>query len=103
MLSVLACSSTTVVRTSDPAAKIYLDGELRGTGMITETNSKIVGTSTIVRIEKPGCEPDMYTFSRNEEFDVGACIGGIFTLVPFLWIMKYKPERVYEYRCRPTK
>jgi hypothetical protein len=34
--------------------------------------------------------------SRNEEFDVLACIGGVFVLVPFLWIMKYKPVHQFE-------
>jgi hypothetical protein len=35
-------------------------------------------------------------FCRNEEADVGAIIGGIFFLFPFLWTMKYKPGRLYE-------
>jgi hypothetical protein len=34
--------------------------------------------------------------SRNEEFNVGACIGGVLVLFPFLWIMNYKPEHTYE-------
>ncbi len=27
------------------------------------------------------------------------CAGGVFVLVPFLWIQKYKAEHVYEYEC----
>lgn len=99
----VACSSTTIIRSSDSAAKIYVDGEFRGTGVVTHTDSKIVGSSTSVRIEKQGCEPQYYNFSRNEEFDAGACAGGVFVLVPFLWIQKYKPERIYEYQCSPKK
>jgi hypothetical protein len=34
--------------------------------------------------------------TRNEQFSVGACIGGVLVLVPFLWIMEYKPEHSYE-------
>ncbi len=97
-----SCSSTTMIRTTDPQAKIYIDGEFKGTGTVTHTDTKIVGATNSVRIEKPGCEPAFYTFSRSEEFDAGACAGGVFLLVPFLWIQKYKPERTYEYNCVST-
>lgn len=97
-----SCSSTTLIRTTDPQAKIYIDGELKGMGSVTHTDTKIVGSTNSVRVEKPGCEPAFYTFSRNEEFDAGACAGGVFVLVPFLWIQKYKPERTYEYNCVST-
>jgi hypothetical protein len=97
--SLVACSSTTVIRTTDPETKIYLDGEYRGTGSVVESNTRLVGSTTMVKLQKPGCAAKNVHFSRNEEVDVGALIGGIFLLVPFLWIMKYKPEHVYEYRC----
>lgn len=97
-----SCSSTTMIRSTDSQAKIYIDGELKGTGSATHTDTKIVGSTNSVRIEKPGCEPAFYTFSRNEEFDAGACAGGVFLLVPFLWIQKYKAERTYEYNCVST-
>ena len=98
-----SCSSTTMIRSTDPQAKIYIDGEVKGTGVATHTDTKIIGSTTSVRIEKQGCEPSYYTFSRNEEFDAGACVGGVLVLVPFLWIQKYKPERTYEYNCVPKK
>lgn len=98
-----SCSSTTLIRTTDSQAKIYVDGELKGTGAATHTDSKMVGSTTSVRIEKPGCEPVFHSFSRNEEFDAGACAGGVFLLVPFLWIQKYKPERTFEYNCTAKK
>lgn len=102
-LSIVACSSTTQIRSSDPDAKIYVDGEYKGKGAVTYTDTKTVGSTTFVRIEKAGCEPRNYNFSRNEEFDVGACIGGVFVLVPFLWIQKYKPEHSYEYTCEKIR
>ena len=95
----VGCSSTTMIRSTDPEAKIYVDGEYKGRGQVSHTDTKIVGSTTSVRMEKDGCEPMHYTFARNEEFDVGACAGGVFVLVPFLWIQKYKPERTYEYTC----
>jgi len=43
-----------------------------------------------------GYEDFLGSFSRDEEVDVGAIIGGIFFLFPFLWTMKYKPFHTYE-------
>ena len=103
VVSLISCSSTTMIRSSDPDAKIYVDGEFKGTGMATHTDQKTVGSTTSVRIEKDNCEPQFYTFSRSEEFDVGACIGGALVLVPFLWIQKYKSERTYDFTCRKRK
>jgi hypothetical protein len=102
-MSFVACSSTTTIRTTDPEAKIYIDGEMKGRGVVTHSDTKIVGSTTSVRIEKDGCEPLYTSFSRNEEFDAGACAGGVFVLVPFLWIQKYKPERTFEYSCVKRK
>lgn len=62
------------------------------------TDTKIVGSTTTVRLEYPGYETTTGTISRNEEFDVGACIGGVFLLFPFLWIQKYKPIHTFELR-----
>lgn len=58
--------------------------------------TKIVGSTTSVKIVKEGYEPFITSFSRDEEVDVGAVIGGFFVMVPFLWTMKYKPARTYE-------
>jgi len=99
----IGCSSTTTIRSTDSSAKIYVDGELKGTGVVTHSDTKMIGSSTSVRMEKPGCEPMFYSFSRNEEFDAGACAGGVLVLIPFLWIQKYKPEHIYEYNCNPKK
>jgi hypothetical protein len=94
-----ACSSTTIIRSTDPEAKIYVDGELKGRGSYSHSDTKVTGSVTQVRLEKPGCPPQEYRFSRNEKFDWGACLGGLVTLVPFLWIKKYRPEHVFDYRC----
>lgn len=58
LLSILAsCSSTTNIRSTDPNAKIYVDGEFKGTGVATHTDSKtIVSAPTQVRIQKEGCQ-----------------------------------------------
>lgn len=99
MLTFAACSSTTTIRSSDPSTKIYVDGEMRGTGMVSITDSKIVGSTTSYRLERPGCQPQFGQFSRNEQMSVGALLGGLVLVVPFLWIMEYKPEHYVEFSC----
>lgn len=101
--SIVGCTSSTLIRSTDADAKIYVDGEFKGKGQYTYSDTKIVGSTTSVRLEKEGCDPMSFSFSRSEEFDAGACAGGVFVLFPFLWVMKYKPERTYEYVCNKRK
>lgn len=91
-----SCASTTIIRSTPSDAKLYLNGEPVGETPYTHTDTKIVGSSNTVRLEKEGYETLNTSFSRNEEADVGAIIGGILVLVPFLWTMKYKPVHIYE-------
>ena len=97
----ISCASTTTISVNDKDARIFIDGEFKGKGAVTHTDQKIVGSTTHVDIKKQGCKPQSYAFSRGEVFDAGACIGGVFLLFPFLWIMKYKPARTFEFECHP--
>jgi hypothetical protein len=91
-----SCGSTTMIQSIPSDAKLYMNGEYMGNTPYTYRDTKVVGSSTLVRLEKEGYNPFNTSFSRDEELDVGALIGGVFLLVPFLWIMKYKPFRTYE-------
>lgn len=91
-----SCASTTMIQSNPSGAKLYLNGEYVGETPHTHSDTKIVGSTTTVRLEKEGYETFNEAFSRNEEADVGAIIGGILVLFPFLWTMKYKPSRTYE-------
>ena len=91
-----SCGSTTLIQSSPGGAKLYLDGESVGQTPYELRDTKIIGTCTAVRLEKEGYETFHTNLCRNEEADVGAIIGGIFLLVPFLWTMKYKPMHSYE-------
>lgn len=91
-----SCASTTMIQSNPSGAKVYLNGESVGTTPYTHRDTKIVGSTTTVKLEKEGYDPLTTSFSRDEEVDVGAIIGGIFVLVPFLWTMKYKPTHTYE-------
>ena len=93
-----ACASSTMIQSQPSGAKLYLNGEPVGTTPYTMTDTKIVGSTTTVRLEYPGYESTTGLISRNEEFDVGACIGGVLLLVPLLWIQKYKPTHTFELR-----
>ncbi len=91
-----SCVSTTMIQSTPSGAKVYLNGESVGKTPYSHTDTKIVGSTTTVKLEKEGYEPLNTSFSRNEEVDVGAIIGGLFVWIPFLWTMKYKPIHTYE-------
>ncbi|MDX5347506.1 MAG: PEGA domain-containing protein [Hymenobacteraceae bacterium] len=91
-----SCASSTIIQSVPSGAKVYLNGEPVGSTPYTHTDTKIVGSTTSVKLEKEGYEPVVTSFSRDEEVDVGAVIGGLLVYVPFLWIMKYKPFHNYE-------
>ncbi len=94
-----SCSSTTLIQSNPSGAKVYLNGEPVGTTPYTHKDTKIVGSTTTVQLEKEGYDPLHTSFSRDEAVDVGAIIGGLFVLVPFLWTMKYKPTHTYELKA----
>lgn len=91
-----SCASTTMIHSIPSGAKVYLNGEYCGTTPYAHSDTKVTGSSTSVRLEKDGFKPFYGQFSRNEDVDVGAIIGGFLVLVPFLWTMKYKAMRTYE-------
>ncbi|MGM0667471.1 MAG: PEGA domain-containing protein [Bacteroidota bacterium] len=91
-----SCASTTIIQSDPPGAKLYLNGEPVGETPYTHTDTRIIGSTNTVMLTKEGYEDFMASFSRDEEVDIGAVIGGIFFLFPFLWTMKYKPFHTYE-------
>ncbi len=91
-----SCSSTTMIESRPPGAKVYLNGMSVGTTPYRHSDTKIVGSSSSIRLELDGYEPLNTSFSRDEAADVGAIIGGLILLVPFLWTMKYDPIHLYE-------
>lgn len=94
-----ACTSSTVIRSSDPNSRIYVNGEYMGTGEAYYSDEKVAFSRNKVEIRKDGCRTDYHSFRRNEEADLGAIVGGIFLTVPFLWVTEYKSHRAYEFNC----
>lgn len=100
-LLVVSCTSSTVIRSSDPDARIYVNGEYVGTGHAHYSDEKVAFSRNEVELRKEGCRSEHYSFRRNEEADIGAIIGGIFLTVPYLWATEYKGHRAYEFQCQP--
>lgn len=91
-----ACASSTVIRSEPSGATVYVDGSKVGQTPYVYTDTKTVSSTTRVKLRREGYEDFEALLVRNEEFQAGPCIGGFFTLVPFLWIMGYRPEHNYE-------
>jgi hypothetical protein len=94
-LVMTGCSSTTTFNSIPSGAKLYLDGAYMGTTPVTYSDTKIVMTTTTVRLEMEGYDPFVGSITRNEEADVGAIVGGLFVVVPYLWALQYRPDHTY--------
>lgn len=90
------CASVTVINSSPEGAKVYIDEQPVGLTPFTYSDTKIIGSSTYIRLEKEGYLPFQTVMVRNEEVDAGAVIGGLFFWPVWLWFMKYKPVHFYE-------
>jgi hypothetical protein len=90
------CSSTTIIKTVPFGAKIYMDGMTVGKTPYVHTDSKILGSRTILKFKKEGYKDFNTVMNKNGNVNVGAVIGGVFVLFPFLWTMDYLPEYTYE-------
>ena len=98
-----SCASSTLIKTEESGVNVYADGNFLGTAPVTYTDTKIVGSTTTFMLKKKGCMEKTFAVARSEEFQVGPCIGGAFVLVPFLWVMGYKPERTLAFECEEKK
>ncbi len=90
------CASSTVLQSQPPGARVFLNNVPVGTTPYTMTDTNIVGTATAVRLEYPGFQPLNTYIVRSEQLDVLALIGGLFLLVPFLWVLEYNPSHFYQ-------
>ena len=93
--AVAGCASTTVLQSQPPGARVFLNGVPVGTTPYTMTDTNMSGTATQVRLEYPGFDPFNAMIVRSEQLDPLALLGGIFLLVPFLWILGYQPTHLF--------
>lgn len=94
-----SCSSTTLIQSVPPGAKLYVEGEAVGLTPYKHTDTKIVLSKTSLILEKEGYEPLSTTLVRDEEPDMGAIVGGFFIMPLWLWALKYKATHTYELKA----
>lgn len=90
------CASSTMINSSPAGAKVYINGESVGTTPYLYTDTKVLGSVINIDLIKEGYEPLYTSFTRSEQVNAGAIVGGLFFLFPFLWTMEYKPTHNYE-------
>tara|TARA_B100000768_G_C11110721_1_gene303123 strand:+ start:179 stop:571 length:393 start_codon:yes stop_codon:yes gene_type:complete len=91
-----SCSSSTLIQSVPSGAKVYLDKEYAGFTPCLMEDMKISWSRTRVEIKLEGYEDFRTTITKDEEINVGALVGGVFSVVPFAWVMQYKPHHMYE-------
>lgn len=91
-----SCASSTLIQSNPSGAKVYLNQEMVGTTPYNHEDTRMVGSRTNLELEMEGYSSISTFFSRDEEPEVGAIVGGVFLLFPYLWAMKYKPVRTYQ-------
>lgn len=91
-----SCASSTLIQSSPPGARVYINGQLAGKTPFLYSDTKILGSITDIDLVKEGYEPLYTSIERNEQVDLGAVIGGFMFGVPFLWTLEYNPMHYYE-------
>jgi hypothetical protein len=91
----LGCASATVIKSNPPEAKLLLDGQYKGETPYTYSDRATAGTMRTVTLKKEGYKDFTGTIKR-EKFSVPAFIGGLFFIIPFIWITEYPSEYTFE-------
>jgi len=91
-----SCASSTMISSIPSGAKVYINGESVGTTPYLHTDTKVVGSLINVDLIKEGYEPIYASFTRTEQINTGALVGGFFIWPIWLWTMDYKPTHNYE-------
>ena len=94
-LFLFGCSSTTIIKSSPPGAKLYLDGNYKGVTPCTHSDKALMGMSKIVLMKKEGYK-GFTGIIKKEEAQLGPIIAGFFIIVPWLWALGYPDEYTFE-------
>jgi hypothetical protein len=94
-----SCSSSTIIRTGMPDAKIFINDQYYGTESAVYTDMKVSFLTSKIKVEKEGCQTMSYVLTKNDRFDYMALLGGLLMVVPLVWIMKYRPVYHLNYTC----
>jgi hypothetical protein len=91
LLFLIGCASTTLIKSNPPGAKLHVDGQVVGETPHFYTDKAVAGTVKKVTLKKEGYK-DFNGSIEREKLSIPALIGGIFLLVPFVWLLEY-PSR----------
>ena len=89
------CASSTMINSIPPGAKVYIDGQYLGRSPVTQKDTALLGSSKTVTLKLKGYSDRVGTI-RKDELKVGPLIGGLFVLVPFLWVTGYPSQYTFE-------
>ena len=98
--SLMSCSSTTLLTSTPPGAEIYIDDNFKGTTPYKHTDISISGSQKIVEIYKEGYDDFRTILTKKGRAHGGAIVGGIFLIIPFIWVVQYNLE--YKYELTPS-
>jgi hypothetical protein len=90
----MGCASSTTIKSRPEGAEAFIDNVRIGVTPIQYSDTAIAGSTKQLRLKKEGYR-SFDSVIRKSEFQVGPCIGGVFVLFPFIWILGY-PE-AYEF------
>jgi len=91
----LGCASTTLIKSNPPGAKLQVDGQSLGETPHFYSDKTAAGTVKTVTLRKEDYKDFNGTIKR-EKLSVPALIGGIFLIVPFVWILEYPSQYNFE-------
>ena len=89
------CSSTTLLKSNPPGAKLQIEGQAVGETPRFYSDKAVAGTVKIVTLKKDGYK-DLNGYIKRDKFSVPMLIGGIFLIVPFIWILEYPTQYYFE-------
>jgi hypothetical protein len=89
------CASSTMIKSVPSGADVYINGDKVGKTPYLYTDTRVVFSPMNVDIVKEGYETLYVTIRRDEEFNVGAFIGGFIIPPLWLWTLDYKPTRTF--------
>jgi hypothetical protein len=95
-ITLASCSSTTRINSNPEGAKVFINEEYKGTTPYIHKDTKPVWSSIEVKLIKENYKDFVVVIKKDEEFNAGACAGGVFLLFPFIWITGYQPDHTYE-------
>jgi len=89
------CASTTLIKSNPPGAKLSLDGKVVGETPHFYTDKAVAGTMKAVTLKKEGYK-DYNSYIKREKLSIPILIGGIFFIVPLVWVLEYPTQYHFE-------